>query len=511
MRSYDFIRQLLLDAVKDPDFVRKNTTMQDPVLAGNLQLRVQALTPDFNVAIDYKDVINETGALTVNQVGRSIDFSPMAAGFIVSSFREGVIDSPGKMWARGASGEPTPPDGVRYLCADATRGVVQIGELLEVVNVYPGLAAAATVSPTFQYSSATASLTFTIAGVEYLAIAMGAPYHIINIYAYQTGVGVSSIGTLNIPNIPPFGFGNPTALAFNPSTSTLYVACTTGQPGAAVTPTGFIASVDLTNPVLPGAPALLFNLCTRSDGSLLHGEVSGPKALAFDAFTTSLWIVNGNDEIGSVSLLTGILNGFIPPKSATYALNGVADIKVKQTVSTRTMYIANANYGNVIAYDLQRKRVQNVYGLRSIEDNAISQDLVFFGSSGSVNGVLPDSVLLEGESEYTDVILISDATNKRLQRLDETAYTLENSVVFQFINLPVPLVVHGWSIVGNVSSDMVQLEYRTKMTDPWHQLSQEGLISPTQTLQFRAQVKILPNQPVRSMSIKTIIIVAEQA
>lgn len=511
MRSFDFIKQLLLDAVKDPDFVRKNTTMQDLVMAGNLQLRVQSLTADYNVALDYTDVINETGALGVDQVNRSISFSPSAAGFIVSSFREGVIDTPGKLWSRGAPGLPTPSDGIRYLCADTTRGIVEIGELLDVVGVYPGFAATATQAPTYHYAAPTATLAFTVGGVEYLAVAMGAPWHIINIYTYSTGAGLSSIGTLSVANVPPLGFSNPVAMAFNPTSNMLYVACTTGQPGTAITSTGFIASVNLSVPATPGTPTLLYNYCTRTDGSLLHGEVSGPKALEFDAFTTSLWVVNGNDEIGSIKLATGMLSGFIPTKASTYALNGVTDIKIKQTVSDRTLYIANSSYGNVISYDLQRKRLLHVYGLRSVEDTVLSQDLLFFGNSGSVNGVLPDSVLLDGDTEYTDVILISDATNKRMQRLDETAYTLANSVVFDTISLPVPILVTGWSIVGDVSSEMVQLEYRTSMTDPWHQLSQEGVIAATQLLQFRAQVKILPNQPVRAMSIKKILIVAEQA
>lgn len=511
MRSFDIITQLLLDAVKDPDFVRKNTTMQDPVVALNLQVRIGATTPDYNLTLDYQGVINQTGALAVDQVNRSISFSPSAAGFVVSSFREGVIDTPGKLWSRSTPGAATPTDGVRYLCADATRGVVQVGELLDVVGVFPGLATSATQGPTYQYANVTAVITFTVGTTEYLAVACGAPWHIINIYNYATGAGVASIGTLSVPNIPPLGFGNPVALAVNPTSNMLYVACTTGQPGTAISSTGFLASVDLSVPATPGTPTLLYNYCTRTDGSILHGEVSGPKALAFDAFTTSLWVVNGNDEIGSLKLATGLLGGFVPAKAATYALNGVTDVHIKQTLSDRTLYIANSAYGNVVSYDLQRKQMLNVYGLRSVEDTVLSQDLLFFGNSGSVNGVLPDAVTLAGDTAPTDIIIISDATNKRMQRLDETAYTLANSVVFGPLVLAVPITVTGWSLVGDVSSNMVQLEYRISATDPWHQLSQDGRIAATQTLQFRANVKILPNQPVRAMSIQKIVIIAEQS
>lgn len=509
MRAYDFIKQLLLDAVKDPDFLRKNTTMQDPVLQGSLQLRVASLTPDYNLSFDYSDVINEVGALTVDQVDRSVRFLPSAAGFVVSSFREGVIDSPGKLTVRAEPGAETPVDGVRYLCADATRGIVQIGELLNVVGVFPNFAATPSQSPTFAYTAPRAVQNFTIGGVEYVAVAMGAPHHIINIYAYATGAGVASIGQLGVPGVPPLGLSNPVALAFNPATNLLYVACTTGQPGGAVSSTGFVCTVDLTNPAVPGAPTLLFNLCTRTDGSVLHNEVSGPKALAFDSFTTSLWIVNGNDEIGSVSLTTGLLNAFIPIKSAQYMFSGVTDIHIKQSISQRVLYVANSDYGNVVSYDLQAKRYSEVFGLRSIEDNSLSQDLLFFGSAGSVNGVLPDTVTIDGES--VDCIIVADSANKRMQRLDESAYSLENSVIFGSISLPVPVVVHGWSVVGDVTSDMLQVEYRVRSTDPWHELPQEGFISPTTTLQVRVQVKILPNRPVRDMSLRKLIIVAEQA
>lgn len=507
--TYDLIKQLLLDAVKFPDFIRANTVMQDPVVQAEMQTRVNALTQDYNLSMDYSNVINSYGALASNPLARSIEFDPVAAGFITSSFREAVVSTPGKMCARVAPGAQTPADNTRYFCVDTTRGVIQLGELLNTVAVFPGLDTVPTSSPTYKYAAPTAVCVFTVATTEYIAIAMGTPHHIVNIYNLATGTGVATIGSIGVSTPVPANLSNPVALAFNSTTSTLYIACTTGQPAGAVSSTGFVCSVNMTTPATPGPPTLLFGLDTRTDGTLLRNEVSGPKALEYDATAGALWIVNGNDEIGSVNLTTGLLNGYIPAVSASYILSGVADIKVKQTLSQRALYIANSAYGNVVVYDLLTKKVTNTYGFRSTEDNVTSQQLLFFGSAGSVNGIVPDTVTINGNS--VDCILVSDAGNKRLQRLDESAYNQDNIVVFGSFTFAVPIEVHGWAIVGDVQTEMLEVDYKVVSTDQWHRLTQDGDIGPVQSLQLRIRARVAPHQPIRSMSIKRLLIMAEQS
>lgn len=508
MVNFDLFKQILESAVKDPGFVRQNTILQNTVTAQDMCIRIRVLTNDYVLNLDWEDVINEYGALQVDTENRTLKFDPAAAGFALSNYKDAVIQTPGKFHARVAPGEATPSDGIRYLCADTTNGVVMLDEQLNVVTVFPNfLASGPTMSPDFKYGPPTAAITYTNSGQEYVAIAMGAPWNIVQIYTIA-GIYVATLGTLNQTGSPPDYLSAPSALAYDPVSQKLFISCLTGMPTNAISNTGYVCNSTITNGV-PGALVITGSLYTRSTGSLLQAEVSGPKALCWDAQAALLWIVNGNNEIAGVNTVNGVSSKFLPATTYKYVLNAVKDIKIRQTLSTKYLYIANSAYGNVVVIDLANNSLVEVYGTRAVEDNSTSVSSAFMATSGSVDGVQPDSVTVNGQ--LVEVVVNSDATNRRIQRIDEGAYGNDNICVFALQTFDVPISISGWAMTGDIPSDMVKLEYRFNSADSWHILRERDSVPPTQAVQFRVSVELTPNVVIQPLQIKTISILAKQS
>jgi len=199
MLTFDVIRQILSDAVKDPDFVRKNTLMQDSAMAKEMQYRISSLTPDLNITLDWSNVESSAGVLFPDPATKALVFDPLGSGNLLSNYREGVITSPGKIWARVPAGSPSPTDRSRYLITDSSRGVLLVDENLQVISMFPGYV---TGVPVTGYADPGDAITFTYLGVEYVAVAMPS-HHIVRIFELASGNLYATIGSVDLPGVPP--------------------------------------------------------------------------------------------------------------------------------------------------------------------------------------------------------------------------------------------------------------------------------------------------------------------
>jgi len=719
--TYDTFKNLLTSATTDVDFVRKNTVMQDATMAGEMANRIAAITPDMNITLEWDQVSSFAGVLQPDPSTQALQFDPLGSGKLLSNYREGAVESPGKIWGRAPAG--TSSDGARYLVCDSVKGVLLTDDQLRPFANYPGFT---TGTPTTGYGAPSAAITFTWLGTEYIAIAMRS-HHIVRIFNYATGVLLGTIGILDTPGLPSTNLSEPTAIAFDETTGIMYISCATGQPVGAISSTGFLATYSMMSSTLD----LYEEYYTTSDGSLLNHQVSGPRGLHFDSTRRNLWVVNGNSEVGAISVATGRVVRTFPATGMDYKLSGVSSATIKRnfipsgtatpgsmssqagafpvtlvhgdtfigqvdggpqqtviinasqayyegqaatyaavpagthldvdingttqqipftgtesgqasflsainsalleaaavdsagqirirtdrfgslatgsilgttspevfvslgfsvspfttgannvgdsnsvtseelatlfnvawsnSVSTYTtdtmtwssstagasstvqlsagtgvakilgfdnfvhvgsgygstpvsgdyLYIANSDYGNVIIIDTETSQVVQVIGVRSLEDNSLSQNSVFYGNSGSVDGIIPDTVEVDGVE--TNVVVVSDAANRRVIRVNEDAFSQVNEAEFNMLSFAVPVSLKGWAVTGTLPSSMVEIMYRFNIADDWMTLSPNACSAASNNIQIKIVVRSQSHLPITQGQINQVILLGHQA
>lgn len=66
MILFETMKEIFQDAINDPDFNRKNTILQDPIIKTELQNRVAALRPTYDFHLTQDDTASVTGLLTTD-------------------------------------------------------------------------------------------------------------------------------------------------------------------------------------------------------------------------------------------------------------------------------------------------------------------------------------------------------------------------------------------------------------------------------------------------------------
>jgi len=94
------------------------------------------------------------------------------------------------------------------------------------------------------------------------------------------------------------------------------------------------------------------------------------------------------------------------------------------------------------------------------------------------------------DDQDTNVMVVTDPTNGRVQRFNLDAYTEDNFVNFAPQTLTVPVVFDSWSVSGNVPLDMISVWYRFGLTEEFRQMPQEAALPATRTIQFRVKVQL---------------------
>jgi hypothetical protein len=500
--QFDHFKRTLQDAIADIDFVRKNTLMQDATFAQQVSERISSLTFDQNVKEGWEiESTSPDSLLYSDPLNRRITFDPKGFSIALSRFREGVVETPGKIWGRTA-----PTDDIYYILSDQDKGILMLGEQLEVIRLFPGFGPA--VLANREYDEVSSAITFTVGVTEYLAVAM-VGHHVIYLYNYTTGAWVSEIGTVDTPGTPDVNLlDSPVDLAFNPTTNELWVACESGMPPGATAANGFLVSYDLT---APAAPVLIgVSAYYETDGSLLHREVNNPQGLYFDTTLDALWVANaGPSEIGAISDSDGNLVKFFESRTLNYSLSAPGSIRIRDLgAGTRWLYVANTNYGSIEVFDIQTQRHLYTFGFRSTEDTATSQTEFVFGSIGQATGVFPAVTTIDGVDTAT--IVVSDALNGRVQRINEDAFKTTNYVNFAPRTFLVPLHVIGWAVTGDVPTDLCSVYYKTSTTDDWHLLDDRTHVPYSSWFQFRLEVKLDRGRIVRPWHVKELTIIGEQ-
>jgi len=499
--QFEHFKRTLQDALSDVDFVRKNTVFQDTTFATQVSERVTSLTQDQNVKENWR-IESQTGLLDADAPNRRLVFDPKGFSIALSRFREGTVDEPGKIWRR-----PDPvTDDIYYLLADEARGVLLLGQNLEVIRLFPGY------GPDIagqEYNEVSSVIAFTIGLVEYVAIAM-VGHHVVHIYEYATGTFVAAIGTVDTPGTPDGGnlLDSPVDLAVNEATNELWVACRAGQPIGATAPNGFLAVYDLTVPAAPAWASIPSYY--ETDGSLLHREVNQPSGLLLDPTLNAVWVANGgSSEFGALSNTNGDLIKFFEGRTLNYTLSAPGALKIRDLgAGTRWVYVANTNYGTIEVFDVQSQKHLHTYGFRSAEDTTVSQTDFVFGSIGQATGVQPDTVTIDGVE--TEVIVVSDALNGRVQRINEEAYDSDNFVVYTPRTFTVPLHIIGWTVSGDVPTDLCTVYYRNSLTEEFRILDPITHVPYADWFQFKLAVRLERGRIVRPWYIKELVIIGEQ-
>lgn len=493
--QFETFRQLLLTAVQDPTFVKANTLMQQTTFRAEIVSRINAMSGDQNVMLDVANVSASSGGLSANPGNNTIDFNP--AGFrIVLSNDDGSVTAPARTWRRAVV-DATPADGIRYLVCDTTRGVLQLGADCVVHSIFPGAGQQAVSG----YDAPTAAITFTIAAVEYVAIAMPT-HHVVRIYEYATGLMVASIGTLDAAGVTSATLTAPTDLAFRVSTNELFIMCASGQPAGAITPTGYITRFDLTVPAKPVFVDVYAK--TSTNGSLTRLEVDAPTAIFVDG--NNLWVANGTPtEIGCIDLAsdtsTLVFNAASFP-SRPFA--SVGCLRVKQINSTKYLYIFNGAYGSVLVLSLATNTVVNAFTFA-----AQTSHLLTYGLYGDVTAGEPDAVEVDGVVQQ--VVVATDLTNQRVVLLDEQVYLTTSQCVFNPSTFSVPVRLRGFSVAGTISPELVLVEYKPSSTaTSWRRLDAVADVNPSTYFAFRLTLRLPMGYPLDSGVIQRLIILAEQ-
>lgn len=481
-----FKDQLAL-AIQDVDFVAKNTLFQDEAYRQTILDRIEALTSDVTLEQDYGDVYSTLGLLTRDVPSRTVRFEPKGFETTLSAYREGTIAKPRRLWARSGT------DDVRYLLSDGGggalgNGVFLLNQDLEILRRLPGYG---TDVAGGDYEDAAAAISFTIQGTEYVAVACQSR-EVVQIYLYDAPyTNVATIGTLDTPGAAANLLTNPNGIAVDETNEIMYISCPTGQPAGATASNGFVAAYDISVVATPAYSAI--DLFYAGTGSLLDAQVHTPVDVMFDS--GQLWVVNENDStVGAFTFgLTGpVCTRFIEAAGAGYTLRTPSQVYARTLLGGfERLYVANSGTGTIEEFDGRTFRHLATYGIRANEDNVGSYTRlspVVFGAIGQPQGVVADMVYVDGQQ--TNVLIVTDDLNNRIERFNLDAYTTDNFANFNPITLSVPVIVDGWSVSGTVPLDLVTMQYRFNETEQFRDLPRDTSLAPSTKLQFRVSVRL---------------------
>lgn len=307
---------------------------------------------------------------------------------------------------------------------------------------------------------------------------------------------------------------SPTDLAFDEATSTLYVSCIAGMPPGG-TGTGFVFSLDLTDPALPVFGSYL----AVNDGSTLdQGSVVSPMSLFYDSNLSSLWILSVDAlnvtrplEVGALAVTgtagLGYLNGYLEFRGTDFSVSSLAS-KLHVDVTRRRLYLTNSP-GVEVFDTTSMKHLYTFGGFGQDESSDVPDSGTTLPPTASlVMSVVSDTLTVDGVD--INFLLFTDLTNNRVVRVGENLYEGENIVVFTAMEFDVPISLHGYLVKGSLSSSKVIIEYRTSTTGAWQVLSPTDSVPAREWFQFRLKIASDLSDMIQRRAIHEILVVGEQ-
>lgn len=514
------LKQFLQIVLADQAVVSKNAVLQNTSYATSLSNVIGALTPDLNIRLDSNAVYSSAGLLVSDSNKRELRFDPKGSDKIVQGFLEANVSSVVKIWQRSDDIEGTQtsvpygtlPDGRRYYVTDSARGVFYLNEYGHIIGAVPGNASTAGTG----YGSASSAITFQVGDTEYVAVS--STDHMVRIYDAATFALVSTIGTPGDAGLPddvgtPL-LDTPTDLAFDAATSTLYIACALGVAASAGgTGDGFVCSFDLTTPADPEFGSYIV---VNRETDLHQMSVATPHGVSYDPVLGALWVLSYDStntsrpyEIGAISVSglssNGYLVGYVEFRGRTFATRTAQKIHVD--VGRRRLYLTNSP--GVEVFDLVTMRHLYTFGSYSQDENSAHPNSGKFSPvTGAVGAVAADVLTVDGVR--INFALFADSTNNRIVRVGENIYEGENVITFNSSTYAIPVSLHGYLVKGDLSTDKIQVEYRTSSAGAWQILSQTDSVAASTFFQFRLKVNPDLSDVIAEKAIKEIVIVGRQ-
>jgi hypothetical protein len=506
---FEGFKSLLLQLIDDPDVVRKNSLLSDDSYRSDLKSRVSALTPDISLRQDYSNALSPTsGSLLKNERERKIQFIPKGFSTYLSAFREGVVDTPAKLYRIPDEAESNG----RYFYVDRGSGVLYLNGALESYGRFPGYGPMGATN--YDDPSAICVWQDSVTDIWYVAIATYS-HHVVQIYELlDPYTHIATIGVLDTPDSISGYCYNPRGLAYDSNSGYLYILNERGQPPGSTLDRGYIARYDVSTPATPTFVDNPWYYVT--DGSLLSGEILTASDIFIEPDGSKLWVTNGNDEAGAFDLTATTpttLSRYIEPSGSGYTLRGPDQIYVYTLLGGyKRIYVVNSNTGVIDEFDALNLTHLASYGYRASEDelngwNRLSDSI--YGALGQPTSVLADRVFVDDQE--IEVLIVGDALNKRLHRFNLNSYQESNFVNFELMELDVPISVNGWTLNGTVPLDLVRVFYRTSETDQFQELPVEANTQASSTWQFRVEVRLKPDQFISTWDIHSLRINAVQA
>jgi len=175
--------------------------------------------------------------------------------------------------------------------------------------------------------------------------------------------------------------------------------------------------------------------------------------------------------------------------------------------------VANGALGVVESFEHLTLKHQDSYGYRALEDelnnyNRMSSSV--YGAVGFAQGVVADRVYLDDKE--TDVLICADTLNKRLHRFNLNAYEEDNFANFSMLEFEVPIEITGWTVSGDIPTDMVSVQFRFAETEDFRELNCNAAgLQATSTLQLRVSVQLDSRRFVRDWFIRDLVLHGSQA
>jgi hypothetical protein len=561
---YNFI-ETLRRLLQNPALATQNTILDASLLTQYID-RVNALTPDVILWRAPADVSSSEGSLSANVLKNAIELDVTGFEYRLSKFRDGLQSTPRKIRRRvpGDTLFATPTDRVRYVLADPTDGVLLLDQNLEIVRTFPGLIPSGTIAGA-QYRNAETAVSCTLAATEYMIIACGAPQHVVQVFNYSTGALVATIGvpgTAGLPTDLTPGLTDPVSITVDETNARLFIACRTGNPGADVTNSGFVAEFDISVPATP--TFVQYVLQGKGLYRLNNTECRRPSDVFFvpttgllGAAPDRLYVSNGLGDTAAFERATltdpwfpslvleaqgqGWVTGPDTITGADFSENAL-DVLTDSNAATR-LYVAASKTAQVEVFrvsvgdsEYPFGAHEATYGQRGIETtmpynsmlrvySTPQQPKLTFGVFSSATGVCADEPVLPGETTATPVLLVADADAGRLQRLRLPVYSSANLVTFSGQSSSVPVSVVGWFLPADATfpTGFLTLEVRDPgdatvtpaiPSTPWREVPPAGSPAQGVTLtryQFRLRARLPTDAPIKAYQANAVGVILRQS